>query len=77
MQQGVDTQMRAFGGIGCVLVPELGRLITKFPGAAQGAGAEYAFLGAGGFLVAADADNDALIGVPIQKFCQAGAFACG
>src|SRR5262249_6065621 len=59
MQQRMDAQVGAFRQVGIELVPELRRLVLEVPMAGVAARAEHALLGARGFLVAADARDDA------------------
>ena len=59
VQQRMDADVRARLEVGLELVPQLRRLVLDVPFHVLVARAEVAFLGAGRFLVAADADDDA------------------
>ncbi len=59
MQQRMDADVRALVVIGLELVPQFRRLVLDVPFHVFVARAEVTLLGAGGFLVAAHADDDA------------------
>ena len=60
MQDRMDAQMRARRRRGVELVPEFRRLVAHVPSAFGAARREHPLLGAGGFLVAADAGDQAV-----------------
>ena len=55
----MDANVGAFFEIGLELVPKFWRLVLNVPFHVFVARAEIAFLGAGGFFIAANTDNDA------------------
>ena len=66
----MNAQMRARRRRGVELVPEFRRLIAHVPSAFGAARREHALLGAGGFLVAADAGDQAVEAIFGQRHLQ-------
>src|SRR3954452_14772127 len=77
MQDRVDAQMRALRRRGVEMIPELRRLIAHVPIAFEAARREHALLGARGFLVAADAGDEAVKAVFGQRHLEALGLARG
>ena len=66
VQQRVNADVGARLEVRLELVPQLGRLVLDVPFHVLVARAEVAFLGPGRFLVAADADDDAVVVVLVE-----------
>ena len=77
MQDRMDAQMRARRRRGVELVPEFRRLIAHVPSAFGAARREHALLGAGGFLVAANAGDQAVEAVFGERQLQPFGLARG
>src|SRR6478752_7823318 len=77
MQDRMDAQMRALRRRCIEMIPELRRLITDVPIAFEAARREHALLGARGFLVAADAGNQAVETVFAERHLEALGLARG
>src|SRR4029453_9659132 len=77
MQDRVDAQMRAWRRRCVELVPEFRGLIAHVPAAFKSAGREHAFLGAGGLLVAADAGDQSVEAVFVERPFEALGLAGG
>src|ERR1051326_806903 len=77
MQDRMDAQVRAGRQPGVELVPEFRRLAAHVPLAVARARREDALLGAGRLLVAADAGDQAVEAVLLERDLQAFGLACG
>src|SRR5919199_2080918 len=77
VQERVDADVRAFREAGHVLVPELGRLVLQIPARVLAARREIALLGADRLLVAADAGDQALEAVLLDRGLEAQRLARG